>query len=88
MFLWVVGQVVENHIKERQSQGVKYSRICYVGDGGNDYCPALRLSSKDYVFARANYALERRLSYSSEVKANVVIWNSGEIILETLKSFK
>ena len=67
---------------------MKYSRICYVGDGGNDYCPALRLSSKDYVFARANYALERRLSYSSEVKANVVVWNSGEIILETLKSFQ
>lgn len=86
MLTFAAGHILETHVKEREAQGVVFSRICYVGDGGNDYCPTLRLSSNDYVFPRTGYRLERKIKASSQVKANVVFWESGQTILDTLRS--
>ena len=33
------GQIMEDYV---QSCGKRFSFICYVGDGGNDFCPSLR----------------------------------------------
>ena len=34
-----------------------YERVVYVGDGDNDVCPCLSLTSKDYIVAREGYKL-------------------------------
>ncbi|XP_067930283.1 pyridoxal phosphate phosphatase PHOSPHO2-like [Watersipora subatra] len=82
------GDIVDKHVRKRQLEGVEYTRLCYVGDGGNDYCPSLRLSSKDYVFVRADYDLENMINENpGELKAKVILWSSGRAILDTLKTF-
>lgn len=76
---------MEKHISKKKAEGVDYGTICFVGDGSNDYCPAQRLHSKDYVFPRSDYALERMVfENGSKVKANVVPWDSATTILQTL----
>ncbi|TMW65807.1 hypothetical protein Poli38472_003572 [Pythium oligandrum] len=64
-------------------------RIIYVGDGKGDFCPALRLTSRDTILARANdedgksYGLlERLVEYSGQVQAQVVTWRTGEDVYE------
>ncbi|KAF8813816.1 hypothetical protein BYT27DRAFT_7220167 [Phlegmacium glaucopus] len=50
-------------------QGVEYDRIVYIGDGGNDFCPILRLRSQDLVFCRLHRGLQRRIEHDTEAKA-------------------
>ena len=59
-----------------------YKKVVYVGDGGNDVCPSLRLSSRDTVLARDGYALPRRLARASGLKASMVKWKDGTDILQ------
>lgn len=33
------------------------------GDGGNDICPAMKLSENDVVFVRRNYAMEKIIAH-------------------------
>ncbi len=70
---------------DRQRRG--YDRVLYIGDGGNDFCPATMLSAGDAVFARSGYPLHKKLlSQKSEVSAEVVAWDSGFDILEWLRT--
>ncbi|KAG1679772.1 hypothetical protein FOA52_012683 [Chlamydomonas sp. UWO 241] len=48
--------------------GGAYDRILYVGDGGNDLCPATLLSPQDAVFARAGYPLAKALRAQQEAR--------------------
>ncbi|KAL7010010.1 hypothetical protein EMMF5_000029 [Cystobasidiomycetes sp. EMM_F5] len=40
----------------------KFQRIVYIGDGSNDFCPLLRLSSHDLALVRFDYGLARRIA--------------------------
>lgn len=44
-----------------KSQGSPFSSIVYVGDGRNDVCPGIKLSPRDFLFARRGYGLEKIL---------------------------
>lgn len=83
------GQILEDYISKRSSEGVNFEKIIYVGDGKNDYCPILRLSEKDVAFPRLGYTLVKLLNQTDDetkqVKADVVPWESGEEIFEDLK---
>lgn len=69
------------------SEGVIYTRVCYIGDGRNDYCPAVRLSADDYIFPRKDYPLDNKLREDdSKVKAKVVAWDSGNEICDALQN--
>lgn len=60
---------------------------CYVGDGGNDLCPAQSLGPQDFVFVRAGYALHKLLQdpkVQATVKARQHVWESGDDILQVL----
>lgn len=81
------GSVLEKHVAQRKSSGTSYSRIFYIGDGNNDYCPSLRLAEKDCVFPRIGYALHRRIQENtSKVKAQVVPWKTASTIMEAVTS--
>ncbi|EIN11890.1 hypothetical protein PUNSTDRAFT_99192 [Punctularia strigosozonata HHB-11173 SS5] len=45
---------------ERHQPG--FDRIIYVGDGGNDFCPALRLRAQDLLLCRRYRGLEQRIA--------------------------
>ncbi|XP_061432686.1 pyridoxal phosphate phosphatase PHOSPHO2-like [Lethenteron reissneri] len=68
-----------------------YGRVIYVGDGGNDVCPALALLPGDVVLPRRGYQLERALAALEQaqpgaVQATVVPWESGDEILEHVRA--
>ena len=49
-----------------------YGTVIYVGDGRNDVCPSLQLSSNDHVIARKGYTLARNIAkIQDEVKATI-----------------
>lgn len=59
----------------------------YVGDGSNDYCPGLNLSSNDKFFVKKNFALWKRLQsseYFDKLKCKVVYWSTATEIIENL----
>ena len=43
-----------------------FSKIVYIGDGGNDLCPSMALSEGDHVVARDGYTLAKRLKELSD----------------------
>ena len=50
----------------------EYSQVIYIGDGTNDLCPSLQLSSNDHVVAREGRSLAKHLrKMSAEVKPQI-----------------
>ncbi|XP_067930441.1 pyridoxal phosphate phosphatase PHOSPHO2-like [Watersipora subatra] len=83
------GKALKDHVEQKRASGVTYSRIIYIGDGENDYCPTLELSTGDYVFARKSFDLERKIKDNiSEVAAKVFYWESGKEILQALQDIQ
>jgi pyridoxal phosphate phosphatase PHOSPHO2 len=77
--------VVDNHLKQSL---VKYANLFYLGDGENDYCPALLFGEGDYLFPRHGFALHNLLygkNYIEKLKCNVISWENANVIIEVLK---
>jgi len=71
------GEELESYLARK---GVEYDRMVYVGDGWNDFCPALKLRAKDVVLARALFGLENRIKQEGEkhgLKARVKTWEGA-----------
>ncbi|KAG0026868.1 hypothetical protein BGZ81_006043 [Podila clonocystis] len=63
--------------------------MIYVGDGQNDYCPALRLQKDDIYFVRRGRSLEKFLSkggpkIQEAIQGRIVYWNSPTDIFNEL----
>lgn len=67
------GSVLEQTI----SKG-SYDRVVYVGDGSNDVCPSLKLTTTDTVIARKGYALAKRLQQYSDLKPKLQVLDFTE----------
>nr|AQS22610.1 putative phosphatase phospho2 [Pseudodiaptomus poplesia] len=80
------GKIMEDYLG---SCGEKFSSVAYVGDGRNDFCPALRLKEDDLVFVRKEYSLEKYIQKMKEdghhIKAKVNYWTSAQEILDSMK---
>lgn len=69
---------------QRHGGASAFDRIMYVGDGGNDYCPVLRLrAGSDVAFVRRFRGLEKRIKEEGNVKCGVRWW-AGAWEMETL----
>ncbi|KAN0064618.1 hypothetical protein ACQY0O_002247 [Thecaphora frezii] len=51
-----------------------FDRIIYVGDGGNDYCPLLRLGNNDLALVRRYRGLQTRIEKEGNIKAGIRYW--------------
>ncbi|XP_014860440.1 PREDICTED: probable phosphatase phospho2 [Poecilia mexicana] len=84
-------KVLETYLSEKADGGEVYGRVFYVGDGGNDLCPAFCLSAGDVVMPRQGYTLDKRLTRlrdqegNCSVSAKVIPWSSATDILQELK---
>lgn len=93
------GEALKNFIGKRMlDHNTVYTCINYVGDGENDLCPSTKLSSRDRIFPREGYSLDRLCtklkmnqelygpddSRLPELKATVVPWTTGEDILSII----
>jgi len=56
------GQELEAFLK----RNTDYDRIIYVGDGSNDFCPAVKLRSQDMVLCRRYRGLEHRIKHEGK----------------------
>ncbi|XP_011155570.1 pyridoxal phosphate phosphatase PHOSPHO2 isoform X2 [Solenopsis invicta] len=82
------GQILMDYVQEKRAQGRSYERIVYVGDGGNDLCPILRLSEADLACPRKDYSLIERLNklpISVSTKAKIVPWQDGTDLQRSLE---
>ncbi|KAI5479541.1 hypothetical protein MNV49_003483 [Pseudohyphozyma bogoriensis] len=61
----------------------KFDRIVYVGDGGNDFCPVLRLRTQDVALVRMYRELTRRILKEAgpggfgKIQARIVEWGGA-----------
>ncbi|GAB5371772.1 hypothetical protein AAMO2058_001608500 [Amorphochlora amoebiformis] len=69
------------------SKDEKGPRVLYVGDGGNDVCPARVLRKVDVVAARAKYRLDKILT---ENPADAILsrWANGEEAVTVFREHK
>jgi len=54
-----------------------FDRLIYVGDGSNDYCPALRLRSQDILLCRRHRGLEQKIAKLGGLKCQVKYWSGA-----------
>ncbi|KAL8265531.1 hypothetical protein R6Q59_023661 [Mikania micrantha] len=70
---------VMNEIQESASQELKKRVVIYIGDGGGDFCPTLKLGEEDHVMPRKDFPLHRLISKSATpIKPKVHDWANGE----------
>ncbi|KAF9104921.1 hypothetical protein BGX29_000978 [Mortierella sp. GBA35] len=77
-------------VAEPSGKAVSPIKMIYVGDGRNDYCPALRMKTLDDIyFVRRGRSLEKYLNLSDApqvreaIHARIVYWDkAGEILAE------
>ncbi|CAN8230072.1 unnamed protein product [Cochlearia groenlandica] len=71
--------IVMDHIRASPPNGQINRRFIYLGDGGGDFCPTLKLKECDSVMPRTNYPLWKRISDNPLlIKAQVKEWSSAE----------
>ena len=78
------GLIVKEFLSRRKE---RYSNILYIGDGDNDYCPSLLLSSYDILFSRENYGLHkkiRRENLDEILKCRIIYWKNADPIKSEL----
>jgi pyridoxal phosphate phosphatase PHOSPHO2 len=82
------------HLSEPElaSRTRNYSRVIYIGDGSNDFCPSTRLHSSygDVVFCRKGYTLEKRIAKQMAEKApgistRIEVWDTYEELAELFR---
>lgn len=60
-------------------------RLIYLGDGNNDFCPALKLAASDYVMPKKDFPLSERIMKNPQVvKAEVCLWNDSKDLARIL----
>ncbi|GJJ78795.1 hypothetical protein EMPS_11154 [Entomortierella parvispora] len=87
------GQEVDKLVQQRlgpNSANGSTLKMLYVGDGQNDYCPALRMKNpEDLYFVRKGRSLEKYLEKNSAAKdalpSRIVYWSSASDILKTIQ---
>eukprot|EP00890_Picochlorum_soloecismus_P001835 jgi/Picsp_1/2652/NSC_00882-R1_ctd small phosphatase-like protein len=66
-------------IRRLTSQGNEPRSRIFIGDGGNDYCPALVLGHGDYVLIRKGFTLERLVKEGRhKMNARVIYWENHD----------
>jgi pyridoxal phosphate phosphatase PHOSPHO2 len=65
------GEELEAFLERRGGRST-FDRIAYIGDGTNDFCPLLRLTSKDLALVRFDFGLARRIAKEGE-KAGMTV---------------
>ncbi|GAB1603140.1 pyridoxal phosphate phosphatase PHOSPHO2-like [Argonauta hians] len=84
------GTILQDYLKKRQSEGVTFSRVGFVGDGIYDFCPCLTLGENDFTFPRINFNLWKKISSLSEnneppLKSRIFPWTDAFEILAAVK---
>ncbi|XP_043392687.1 phosphoethanolamine/phosphocholine phosphatase isoform X2 [Chelonia mydas] len=75
-------KILTEYLMERAQEGAEFESIFYVGDGANDFCPSVALTSTDIAFPRKGYPMhqmtqEMEKKQPRAFQASVVPWDSA-----------
>ncbi|GJS41132.1 thiamine phosphate phosphatase-like protein [Tanacetum coccineum] len=71
--------LVVKQMQDSTSEDVKKQVIIYIGDGGGDFCPTLKLGKEDHVMPRKDFPLHNLILKSSvPIKPEVHEWSDGD----------
>ncbi|WWC91767.1 uncharacterized protein L201_006714 [Kwoniella dendrophila CBS 6074] len=73
------GDELDNYLKNNGGKD-SFEKIVYIGDGGNDFCPLLRMRSKDLALVRKGLELDQRVKEEGEkegLKLQVKYWEQA-----------
>ncbi|XP_010541049.1 PREDICTED: inorganic pyrophosphatase 3 [Tarenaya hassleriana] len=69
--------LVLDHLRASFPDTGNLTRFIYLGDGGGDFCPTLKLIEGDHVMPRKSYPLWNRVS-DLRIRAAINGWRDGE----------
>ncbi|XP_071722138.1 thiamine phosphate phosphatase-like protein isoform X2 [Rutidosis leptorrhynchoides] len=76
---------VINQMQDLISEDGKKQVIIYIGDGGGDFCPTLKLGEQGHVLPRKNFPLHNLILNSSvHIKPTLHEWDNGEELKKIL----
>ncbi|XP_075465239.1 pyridoxal phosphate phosphatase PHOSPHO2 [Ascaphus truei] len=79
-------KVLEDFVARQSEKGVQYSKVVYIGDGGNDLCPVTFLKKGDIAMPRQGYTLQKRIAKAMAfINSSISAWSTGTEILSRLK---
>jgi pyridoxal phosphate phosphatase PHOSPHO2 len=64
--------------------------LVYLGDGGGDVCPCLRLQQGDLILARAGFSLAKQLQsdkLKAQVRAQLIVWSTWQEVAAAYVAF-
>lgn len=73
-------------MKRQEEKGIKYDKVVFLGDGGNDYCP-IDAGVVNVAFVRLGFALEKLLKKTMEPKSELFYWNNGGDVLSVINQW-
>ncbi|NXK98500.1 PHOP1 phosphatase, partial [Formicarius rufipectus] len=83
-------KILTEYLAERAQEEVEFERVFYVGDGANDFCPSVTLTSADVAFPRKGYPMHRMTQETEQkqpgaFQATVVPWESATEVAQYLQ---
>ncbi|XP_075436451.1 phosphoethanolamine/phosphocholine phosphatase isoform X2 [Ascaphus truei] len=82
-------KILTEYLTERAQDGVEFEKLLYVGDGANDFCPSVVLTSTGVAFPRKNYPMHQMIREMEKQKAayqaTVVPWDSADVVTRYLQ---
>ena len=88
LFFCLIGVCMETHLEKMNlEKDIKYTSVVYIGDGAADFCAALILSENDFVLARKDFSLHRRIvkDNGKKLKAKSMTWETGFEVLDFIR---
>ncbi|XP_074274232.1 inorganic pyrophosphatase 2-like [Silene latifolia] len=74
-------------VAKRIQAPLSTKQIIYIGDGNNDFCPAIKLRARDYVMPRKNFQLWDAICRNRDlVNAAVHEWDDDQVLERNLMS--
>ena len=73
------GDELEAYLKAHGGKN-SFDRIAYVGDGGNDFCPLLRMRQGDIAYVRKGFELDERVKQEGPkcgLRVDVKLWEQA-----------
>ncbi|KAJ9111438.1 hypothetical protein QFC19_001207 [Naganishia cerealis] len=74
------GDELESWLQKNGKKMDDFEKIVYIGDGGNDFCPLLRMRAQDLCLVRKGFELDLRIKEegkSAGLKADVKYWTGA-----------
>ncbi len=73
------GDVLDDFLS-RHGGADGFSKMVYIGDGKNDFCPILRMRSGDLALARKGFELDKKIEKDGKrlgLKVDVELWEQA-----------